>query len=83
MRCQASNYNSRLKELKAKYGDNIKRACTIKQPNAVVFWKSVKKTLHANLICDSKTNWFSLYDMTKIQFKKKISELNDNRMNPV
>jgi hypothetical protein len=83
MRCQTSNYNARLKELKAKYGDNIKRACTIKQPNAVVFWKSVKKTLQTNLICDSKTNWFSLYDMTKIQFKKKISELNDNRMNPV
>jgi hypothetical protein len=83
MRCQTSNYNARLKELKAKYGDNIKRACTIKQPNAVVFWKSVKKTLHANLICDSKTNWFSLHDMTKIQFKKKISELNDKRMNPV
>jgi hypothetical protein len=83
MRCQTSNYNSRLKELKAKYGDNIKRACTIKQPNAIVFWKSVKKTLHANLICDSKTNWFSLHDMTKIQFKNKISELNDKRINPV
>ena len=83
MRCQTSNYNTRLKELKSKYGDNIKRACTIKQPNAVVFWKSVKSTFHANLICDSTSNWFSLKDMTKIQFKNKIAELNNKRINPV
>jgi hypothetical protein len=80
MRCQTSNYKTRLRELKSKYGDNIKRACTIKQPNAVIFWKSVKKELRNNLVCDSTSNWFSLKDMTKIQFKKKITEINTKRL---
>jgi hypothetical protein len=79
MRCQTSSYNSRLKDLKLKYGNNIKRACTIKQPNAIVFWKSIKKALHNNIECDSSSNWFKLKDMTKMEFKKKISEMDKKR----
>jgi hypothetical protein len=81
MRCQASNYNNQLRRLKSKYGENLRRVLTIKQPNAVVFWKSIKKELHDNLVCDKKTNWFSLTNLSKIQFKRKIMELNALRLN--
>jgi hypothetical protein len=83
MRCQSSSYNKRVKELKLKHGDNIKRTFTIKQPNAIAFWKSVKKELRDNMECDSATNWFSLKDITKLQFKKKIAEMEDKRLNRI
>lgn len=80
MRCQTSSYKAQLKKLKSKYGNNIRRVLTIKQPNAVVFWNRIKKELHDNIKCYKNTNWFSLVNMTKIQFKRKVIDLNTKRM---
>jgi hypothetical protein len=80
MRCQTKSYNSQLRALKSKYGDNIRRTLTIKQPNAVVFWNSVKRALSKNMEHDVG-NWFMLKNMTKMQFKRKVIELNKHRLN--
>lgn len=95
MRCQMSSYATQLKKLKSVYGDNIRRVLTMygctqpyAQPNAVVFWKSIKNTIKDFIECDNLTNWFSLrsnsikveQNMTLCQFKKKIVELNAKRL---
>jgi hypothetical protein len=79
MRCQTSKYNQQLKKLKSNYGDNIRRMLTIKQPNAIVFWKEIKKELSANIIKDNNSNWFKLQNMTNLEFKQKINELDATR----
>lgn len=82
MRCQSNSYGAQLKKLKSKYGDNIRRVLTIKQPNAVVFWNTIKKELRDTIECDNQTNWFRLVNMTKMQFKRKVIELDRKRVSP-
>ena len=82
MRCQTSGYARQLKKLKANYGDNIHRMLTIKQPNAVVFWKKIKKELSANIIKSKDSNWFKLQNMTNLEFKRKINGLDEKRKQP-
>jgi hypothetical protein len=79
MRCQTSNYAQQVKKLKSNYGDNIRRMLTIKQPNAIVFWKEIKKELSANIIKSKDSNWFRLQNMTNLEFKQKINELDSKR----
>jgi hypothetical protein len=80
MRCQSSSYNTRLKQLKTEYGNDIRRIKTLKQPNAVVFWNTIKEKLKNNLDHDSASNWFNLVNMTRVEFKKKINELDKKRI---
>jgi hypothetical protein len=80
MRCQTKSYGSQLKKLKSKYGDNIRRTLTIKQPNAIVFWGSIKKELGNNIDCDKMTNWFSLINITKLEFKQLVMVANTKRL---
>lgn len=80
IRCQTSGYNNQIKRCREKYGDNIHRIYTIKQPNAVVFWRNIKKKLAANMQKDTKTNWFSLNNMTVKAFKNKLNEYESERL---
>jgi phage anti-repressor protein len=79
MRCQSKSYESRIKKIKNKYGDNIHRIYTVKQPNAVIFWRNIKKELIDNLDLHNKSNWFSLKDMTIRQFKERLNYLDKKR----
>ena len=80
MRTQRKSYPAQMKKLKEKFGDHLRRWFVIKQPNAVTFWKSIRTELKDNIDKDSKSNWFSLVDMSRAQFKTKIKELDAKRM---
>jgi hypothetical protein len=79
MRTQKKNYNSSLKKIKSDFGDQIVRTLTIKHPNAITFWKTIKKKYASNIIKDSNTNWFSLNEMTLREFKINIKEMDEAR----
>ena len=79
MRCQKSTFKKQFKQLKRKYGNNIGISIIIKEPNAIAFWKSIKKEYGHNMQFDAKTNWFSLCDITRAEFKQKIREKDAER----
>ena len=80
IRCKTSGYNNQVKRCREKYDDNIHRIYTIKQPNAFIFWRNIKKKLDANIQKHSKTNWFSLNNMTIKSFKNKLNEYESERL---
>jgi hypothetical protein len=73
LRCQTKQINSRIKKLRAKYGDNIRKIYTIKQPNAIAFWKIIKTKLGDELIKDSSSNWFRLSTISIKNFKDTLN----------
>ena len=87
MRCQLKYVNRSIKALRAKYGVSIHRSFTIKQPNAVAFWKSILKKYAKNIIKDSTSNWFKLCsdsieserNMSRREFYKAINTADNNR----
>jgi hypothetical protein len=81
IRCQASSYDTRLKAVRKTYGKKIVNLYTFKQPNAIAFWKSVKKDLSANISKDSSSNWFKLKNMTISVFEYELKEHDLKRTN--
>ena len=81
MRCQTRSFNTQVNRLKNKYGKHIRRTFTIKQPNAIIFWKQIKKDLiNDDKLVKGNGNWFSLNDMTRREFKNLLNEKNNQRI---
>lgn len=53
----------------------------VPQPNAIAFFNLVKKKLKSYMK-RSGHNWFGLNNITEEEFKNKVIELNNNRINP-
>jgi hypothetical protein len=73
LRCQTKQIKSRIKKIRSKYGDNIHKIYTIKQPNAIAFWKIIKTNLGDELIKDSSSNWFRLSTISIKNFKDTLN----------
>jgi hypothetical protein len=76
----AGNINERVRKIKEEYGENIHRTYTIRQPNATAFWKLIKRKLQHNINKAKKSNWFSLKNMTLIEFKKTLNSMDKERI---
>jgi hypothetical protein len=79
IRCQKRDLNSRIKKLRDEYGENIHRSYTIKQPNAIAFWKNIKKKHSKNIVKASNSNWFKLKNITQRDFYTKINQADVDR----
>ena len=80
MRCQTSGFNSSLKKIRKKYGNNIHKIYTVKQPNAVLFWRDFKLENKDNINKGLKSNWFKLVDIDIQQFKNNLNEFEKKRI---
>jgi len=80
LRVQVKKINSSIKRIKRKYGNNIRVFYTINQPNAISFWRIVKKEISNNMQKETKGNWFKL-NISLDQFKNKLDELEKKRVN--
>lgn len=74
IRGQLKSMNSRIKELKKAWGENIKPYYKIRQPNAIAFWRSFKKAHSKNIVKCSDSAWFKLKGITRREFIKKIKQ---------
>jgi phage anti-repressor protein len=79
IRCQAKDLNKRIKKLREDYGENIHRSYTIKQPNAIAFWKNIKKTNSKHIVKASNSNWFMLKNITQKNFYTSINQADIKR----
>jgi hypothetical protein len=79
MRCQEKRIQSALRRLKKKYGDTLVISKHIKQPNAIVFWETIKEKNKCNIEWSAGTNWFRLIDITRSKLYSDIDEMDKNR----
>ena len=80
MRTQTRNISDTIKSIRSKYGDNIRKSYTIKQPNAIAFWTIIKRKYKANILKDPKSNWFKLVGISQREFYTGMNKMNDERM---
>ena len=80
MRCQTSGFNCGIHKIRKKYGNNIHKIYTVKQPNAVLFWRDFKIEHKDNINKGAKSNWFRLVDMDIQQFKNNLNEFEKKRI---
>jgi hypothetical protein len=80
IRTQQKNYKSSFNKVKSRYNlDQLVKTYTIKQPNAIAFWGTLKKKYAKNIIKDSTSNWFMLENMTLREFKENIKRMDEER----
>jgi hypothetical protein len=80
MRCQTSGFNCGIHKIRKKYGNNIHKIYTVKQPNAVLFWRDFKIEHKDNINKGAKSNWFRLVDIDIRQFKNNLNEFEKKRI---
>ena len=80
IRRQKESIQEGIDEIKKDY-PSLEEWLNIPQPNAVAFFNLVKKKLKS-YIKRSGHNWFGLNNITEEEFKNKVIELNNNRINP-
>jgi phage anti-repressor protein len=83
IRCQSRDLNARIKKLRSDYGENIKRSYTIQQPNAIAFWKLIKKKNDKHIIRAAGSNWFRLTGITQRNFYDLINRADVDRKKKV
>ena len=83
IRSQLKGMTSAIKKLKRTYGDEIVTSYKIKQPNAVIFWNTIKKKYSTNIIKDPKNNWFKLDGITRKNFFRNINQMDNVRTKKV
>lgn len=79
IRRQNESMQDGINEIKAEYPD-LEQWLSINQPNAIAFFNLIKKELGQYMVRDK--NWFGLTDITPVEFKKKIKELNKRLVKP-
>lgn len=79
IRAQKKKIKPAIKKLRTKYGDNIHRSYTIKQPNAIAFWNTIRRKYSDNICKDPKSNWFLLDGITQRAFYNAINVMEDER----
>jgi len=79
IRAQEKKIKPAIKKLRAKYGDNIHRSYTVKQPNAIAFWNTIRRKYSDNICKDPKSNWFLLDGITQRAFYNAINVMENER----
>jgi hypothetical protein len=81
MRVQRKSISSALKKLQGKYGKHLIKVYTNTVPNAIVFWKTVRR-VHSDFLNESESNnWFNL-TVTLDAFKGMIRRTKKDWIDP-
>jgi hypothetical protein len=80
IRTQLKYMNNKILKLKKKYGEEIVSTYKIEQPNAILFWSSIKKKYSLNIEKCIDSNWFRLTDITLNEFKHGINTMDRDRV---
>ena len=77
IRSQVKSIDEAIKTQQIKYNNRLIVIHTSDQPNPVAFFNIIKSELKDNIKINK--NWFSLNDMTDIEFKNKLIDINSRR----
>lgn len=80
VRTQTRSISDTIKNVRSRYGNNIRKSYTIKQPNAIAFWTTIKRKYKANISKDPKSNWFKLVGITQREFYTGMNKMNEERI---
>jgi hypothetical protein len=77
IRSQVKSIDEAIKTQQIKYSNRLIVIHTSDQPNPIAFFNIIKSELKDNIKINK--NWFSLNDMTDIEFKNKLIDINSRR----